>query len=137
MPVLFKMVLWIKSNKILASAGRRGIYDGVFGSIHQHWKHREVVKVLTKQKAFHHITYTARLLEVGSGGILVAVEKLRTSHAIIIYRGKNYARPLKPLNNLLSKREALQRSIEIQRRGVITSIYFFIDSFSSVSCNIP
>lgn len=107
----------------MASAGRRGIYDGVFGSIHQHWKHREVVKVLTKQKGFHHITGTARLLEVESGGILVAVEKLRTSHAIIIYRGKNYARPLKPLNNLLSKREALQRSIEIQRRGVLTSIY--------------
>ncbi|RZS21151.1 hypothetical protein BHM03_00053750, partial [Ensete ventricosum] len=120
----------------LGAAGRRGIYDGVFGSIHQHWKHREVVKVLTKQKAFCHITCTARLLEVGSGGILVAVEKLRTSHAIIIYRGKNYARPLKPLNSLLSKREALQRSIEIQRRGVITSIYFFIDSLSSVSCNI-
>ncbi|URD88134.1 hypothetical protein MUK42_26503 [Musa troglodytarum] len=106
----------LEMNEIIL-LGRRGIYDGVFGSIHQHWKHREVVKVLTKQKAFHHITYTARLLEVGSGGILVAVEKLRTSHAIIIYRGKNYARPLKPLNNLLSKREALQRSIEIQRRG--------------------
>ncbi|XP_064939462.1 chloroplastic group IIA intron splicing facilitator CRS1, chloroplastic-like isoform X1 [Musa acuminata AAA Group] len=106
----------LEMNEIIL-LGRRGIYDGVFGSIHQHWKHREVVKVLTKQKGFHHITGTARLLEVESGGILVAVEKLRTSHAIIIYRGKNYARPLKPLNNLLSKREALQRSIEIQRRG--------------------
>ncbi|XP_042383770.1 chloroplastic group IIA intron splicing facilitator CRS1, chloroplastic-like [Zingiber officinale] len=97
--------------------GRRGIYNGVIGSIHQHWKHREVVKVITKQKAKYQVNYSARLLEVECGGILVAVEKLRTSHAIIIYRGKNYARPLQLPDNILTKREALQRSIEIQRRG--------------------
>lgn len=103
--------------------GRRGIYDGVIGSIHQHWKHREVVKIITMQKSLQQVIHCAKLLEIESGGILVAVEKLRKGHAIIIYRGKNYARPLKLLpENLLTKRRALQRSIEIQRRG---SLKFF------------
>lgn len=71
------------------------------------------------QEVFQHVTYTARLLEIESGGILIAVQKLRRGHAIIIYRGKNYDRMLKPpLKNLLTKREALQKSIEVQRRGV-------------------
>lgn len=73
------------------------------------------------QKASQQITYTARLLEIESGGILVALEKLRRGHAIILYRGKNYSRRLKASpDNLFTKREALQRSIEIQRRGVTT-----------------
>uniref|UniRef100_A0A6V7QU08 CRM domain-containing protein n=1 Tax=Ananas comosus var. bracteatus TaxID=296719 RepID=A0A6V7QU08_ANACO len=100
--------------------GRRGIYDGVIGNIHQHWKHREVVKVITMQKGIRQIRYTASQLEIESGGTLIAVEKLRSSHAIIIYRGKNYRRPLKLLpDNLLTKKEALERSIEVQRRGVV------------------
>ncbi|XP_008797623.1 chloroplastic group IIA intron splicing facilitator CRS1, chloroplastic [Phoenix dactylifera] len=107
----------LKMDELLL-LGRRGIYDGVIGNIHQHWKHKEVVKVITKQQDFHQITYTAQLLEIESGGILVAIEKLRSTHAIILYRGKNYGRPLKLLpDNLLTKREAFQRSIEIQRRG--------------------
>ncbi|KOM28519.1 hypothetical protein LR48_Vigan549s007400 [Vigna angularis] len=32
--------------------GRRGIFDGVLEGLHQHWKHREVVKVITMQKLF-------------------------------------------------------------------------------------
>lgn len=73
------------------------------------------------QRAFSHVINTAKLLEIESGGILVAMEKLRKGHAIIIYRGKNYRRPMKLLpENLLTKREALRRSIEMQRRGVIT-----------------
>lgn len=73
------------------------------------------------QKAFSHVINTAKLLEIESGGILVAMEKLRKGHAIVIYRGKNYRRPMKLLpENLLTKREALRRSIEMQRRGVIT-----------------
>ncbi|KAK1298946.1 hypothetical protein QJS10_CPB14g00439 [Acorus calamus] len=103
--------------------GRRGVYDGVIGSIHQHWKHREVVKVITMQRDYSQIIQTARLLENESGGLLVAVEKLKRGHAIIIYRGKNYSRPLKFLpENLLTKREALQQSMEMQRRG---SLKFF------------
>lgn len=96
--------------------GRRGVYDGTIESIRQHWKHREIVKVITMQKALQQIEYTARLLEIESGGVLVAIEKLRTGHAIIIYRGKNYDRKSSP-KTLLTKRQALQRSIEIQRRG--------------------
>lgn len=79
------------------------------------------MKVVTMQRAFSHVINTAKLLEIESGGILVAMEKLRKGHAIIIYRGKNYRRPMKLLpENLLTKREALRRSIEMQRRGVIT-----------------
>lgn len=108
----------------LVLLGRRGIFDGVIEEIHQHWKHKEVVKVITKQNQARQIMYTANLLEVETGGILVAVEKLTTSHAIILYRGKNYRRPAKSsFSNLLTKREALRRSIEVQRRG---SMKYFV-----------
>ncbi|CAL4998261.1 unnamed protein product [Urochloa decumbens] len=102
----------------LVLLGRRGVFDGVIEEIHQHWKHKEVVKVITKQNQARQIMYTANLLEIETGGILIAVEKLTTSHAIILYRGKNYHRPAKSSSsNLLTKREALRKSIEIQRRG--------------------
>jgi RNA-binding protein YhbY len=108
--------------------GRRGIYDGVIGNVHQHWKHREVVKVITKQTRISQITYTAKLLELMTGGTLVAVEKVRSHHVIIIYRGKNYCRPIKLLpDNLLNKKEALRRSIEAQRLGV--SVLFLSSLF--------
>lgn len=86
------------------------------------------MKVITMQENFSQIMKTARLLETESGGILVSVEKLKRGHAILIYRGKNYQRPLKLLpSNLLTKRKALSRSIEIQRRGVI---FLFLSHFS-------
>ncbi|XP_008648227.1 chloroplastic group IIA intron splicing facilitator CRS1, chloroplastic isoform X2 [Zea mays] len=108
----------------LVLLGRRGIFDGVIEEIHQHWKHKEVVKVITKQNQTRQIMYAASLLEVETGGILIAVEKLTTSHAIILYRGKNYRRPAKSsFSNLLTKREALRRSIEVQRRG---SMKYFV-----------
>lgn len=107
-------------------AGRRGVYDGTIASMHQHWKHRELVKVITMQNAFLQVSYTAKQLEIESGGILVAVRQLRKGHVIILYRGKNYRRPLKLLpDNLLTKREALKKSIEVQRRGVIQQTSFF------------
>ena len=100
-------------------AGRRGIFDGVIEEIHQHWKHKEIVKVITKQNQAYQITCTSMLLEVETGGMLIATQKLTNSHAIILYRGKNYRRPTKSSpSNLLSKREALRRSVEVQRRGV-------------------
>ncbi|XP_038684037.1 chloroplastic group IIA intron splicing facilitator CRS1, chloroplastic [Tripterygium wilfordii] len=103
--------------------GRRGVFDGVIEGIHQHWKHKEVVKVITMQRLFADIIYSAKLLEVESGGIFVSVEKLKEGHAIIIYRGKNYRRPPKlPTQNLLSRRQALFRSLEMQRLG---SLKFF------------
>ncbi|KAK9041226.1 hypothetical protein V6N11_016337 [Hibiscus sabdariffa] len=117
---LRKMGLKLTSCLVL---GRRGVFDGVIEGLHQHWKHREVAKVITMQKAFIRVIYTAKLLVAESGGILVSVEKLKEGHAIIIYRGKNYRRPSNLMtSNLLTKREALQRSIELQRIG---SLKFF------------
>lgn len=100
------------------TSGRRGVFDGVLAGLHQHWKHREVVKVITMQKIFSHVIHTANLLEAESGGILVSVDKLKEGHAIIIYRGKNYRRPELVPQNLLNKRLALSRSLEMQRLGV-------------------
>ncbi|XP_076908025.1 chloroplastic group IIA intron splicing facilitator CRS1, chloroplastic-like isoform X2 [Bidens hawaiensis] len=116
---LRKMGLKMDSTLVL---GRRGVFDGVIEGLHQHWKHREVVKVVTMQRVFSRILYTAQCLEAESGGVLVSIDKLKLGYAIIIYRGKNYKRPLKFSRNLLSKREALQRSLEMQRIG---SLKFF------------
>ena len=104
---------------LLFPSGRRGVFDGVMEGLHQHWKHREVAKVITMQRLFHQVMYTAKFLEAESGGILVSVDKLKEGHAIIIYRGRNYRRPLKLISgNLLTKRKALHRSLEMQRIGV-------------------
>ncbi|KAL5809932.1 hypothetical protein ACOSQ4_026500 [Xanthoceras sorbifolium] len=112
--------LKMNSNLLL---GRRGIFDGVIEGLHQHWKHREVVKVITMQRLFVQVLYTAKWLVAESGGVLVSVEKLKEGHAIIIFRGKNYRRPIKlKADNLLTKRKALQRSLEMQRLG---SLKFF------------
>lgn len=108
-------ILLIKKCWIL---GRRGVFDGVIEGMHQHWKHREIVKVVTMQRVFSRVLYTSQCLEAESGGILVSIEKLKLGYGIIIYRGKNYKRPLKISRNLLSKREALQKSLELQRIGV-------------------
>lgn len=65
----------------------------------------------------------AQTLEAESGGILIAVERVNKSYAIIVYRGKNYSVPvcLRP-QTLLNKRQALKRSIEAQRREVKLSL---------------
>ncbi|XLS91530.1 hypothetical protein HN51_067538 [Arachis hypogaea] len=39
------------------------IFDGVLEGLHQHWKHREVVKVITKQRLISRVIYTAKMLE--------------------------------------------------------------------------
>lgn len=89
--------------------------------MHLHWKYRELVKIISGEKSIDEVHATARTLESESGGILVAVERVRKGHAIIVYRGKNYKRPatLRP-QTLLNKREALKRSIEAQRREAST-----------------
>ncbi|KAL3527032.1 hypothetical protein ACH5RR_011688 [Cinchona calisaya] len=102
--------------------GRRGVFNGVIESMHQHWKHREIVKVITMQRMFSQVVYTAKFLQVESGGVLVSIDKLKEGHSIIIYRGKNYRRPKLVALNLPSKREALSRSLEMQRIG---SLKFF------------
>ncbi|GFP97430.1 chloroplastic group iia intron splicing facilitator crs1 chloroplastic [Phtheirospermum japonicum] len=116
---LREMGLKIDSSLVL---GRRGVYDGVIEGMHQHWKHREIVKVITMQKNFSQVMHTAKCVEAESGGTLVSIVKLKEGHAIIVYRGKNYKRPKTAAINLLNKREALSRSLEIQRLG---SLKFF------------
>lgn len=97
--------------------GRRGVFDGTVENMHLHWKYRELVKIICGERSIEEVHARARTLEAESGGILVAVERISKGYAIIVYRGKNYKRPssLRP-QTLLSKREALKRSIAAQRR---------------------
>ncbi|MCO5569754.1 hypothetical protein L7F22_023469 [Adiantum nelumboides] len=97
--------------------GRRGVFDGVVENMHLHWKHRELVKLIVKERDPVQLQKTARLLEYESGGVLIAVESTSKGQAIIVYRGKNYQRPenLRP-QSLLNKKKALERSLEMQRR---------------------
>jgi hypothetical protein len=87
--------------------------------MHLHWKYRELVKIICNENSIESAYQVAQTLESESGGILVAVERVSKGYAIIVYRGKNYIRPanLRP-QTLLTKREALKRSIEEQRREV-------------------
>ncbi|XP_010265125.1 PREDICTED: CRM-domain containing factor CFM3, chloroplastic/mitochondrial [Nelumbo nucifera] len=101
--------------------GIRGVFDGVIENMHLHWKHRELVKLISKQKTLSFVEDTARLLEYESGGILVAIERVPKGYALIYYRGKNYQRPisLRP-RNLLTKAKALKRSVAMQRHEALS-----------------
>ncbi|KAL5751331.1 hypothetical protein ACOSP7_025934 [Xanthoceras sorbifolium] len=101
--------------------GIRGVFDGVIENMHLHWKHRELVKLISKQKTLAFVEDMARLLEFESGGILVAIERVPKGFAIIYYRGKNYRRPisLRP-RNLLTKAKALKRSVAMQRHEALS-----------------
>ncbi|KAG0459709.1 hypothetical protein HPP92_022837 [Vanilla planifolia] len=68
--------------------GIRGVFDGVIENMHLHWKHRELVKLISKQKTLSFVEDTARLLEYESGGVLVAIERVSKGFALIYYRGK-------------------------------------------------
>ncbi|KAL1211310.1 CRM-domain containing factor CFM2 [Cardamine amara subsp. amara] len=97
--------------------GRRGVFDGTIENMHLHWKYRELVKIICNEHSIEAAHEVAEILEAESGGILVAVEMVSKGYAIIVYRGKNYERPqcLRP-QTLLSRREALKRSVEAQCR---------------------
>lgn len=99
--------------------GIRGVFDGVIENMHLHWKHRELVKLISKQKTLAFVEDTAKLLEYESGGVLVAIERVPKGFALIYYRGKNYRRPIsiRP-RNLLTKAKALKRSVAMQRHEV-------------------
>lgn len=103
----------------LCISGVRGVFDGVIENMHLHWKHREVVKLISKQKTLSFVEETARLLAYESGGILVAIERVPKGYALIFYRGKNYRRPIniRP-RNLLTKAKALKRAVAMQRHEV-------------------
>ncbi|XP_022749936.1 CRM-domain containing factor CFM3, chloroplastic/mitochondrial isoform X1 [Durio zibethinus] len=100
--------------------GRRGVYDGTIENMHLHWKYRELVKIIVKGESFAQVKHIAISLEAESGGVLVSLDKTTKGYAIIIYRGKNYLRPcvLRP-KNLLTKRQALAHSVELQRREAL------------------
>ncbi|CAN0901295.1 CRM-domain containing factor CFM3, chloroplastic/mitochondrial [Linum grandiflorum] len=87
--------------------------------MHLHWKYNELVKIIVSGKNAKQVKHIAISVEAESGGVLVSVDRLPKGYAIIVYRGKNYERPLamRP-KNLLSRRRALARSIELQRREV-------------------
>ncbi|MBA0857139.1 hypothetical protein Goshw_007947 [Gossypium schwendimanii] len=103
--------------EIVDPRGRRGVFDGTVENMHLHWKYRELVKIISKETNVEAVHQEAQILEAESGGILVAVERVSKGYAIIFYRGKNYERPtcLRP-QTLLTKREAMKRSLEEQRR---------------------
>lgn len=89
--------------------------------MHLHWKYRELVKLIVKRKNLSQVRHIAVSLEAESGGVLVSVDKTAEGYVIIVYRGKNYQSPVtfRP-RNLLTKRQALARSVELQRREVIS-----------------
>ncbi|XP_058112100.1 CRM-domain containing factor CFM2, chloroplastic isoform X2 [Magnolia sinica] len=111
--MLRKVGLRMKAFLLL---GRRGVFDGTIENMHLHWKYRELVKIICKDRCIEDVHIVAQTLEAESGGILVAVERVNKGHAIIVYRGKNYQRPadLRP-RTLLNKRLAMKRSLEAQR----------------------
>lgn len=88
-------------------------------NMHLHWKYRELVKIIVKAQNIEEVKDIALALEAESGGVLVSVDKISKGYAIIVFRGRDYKRPplLRP-TNLLTKRKALARSIELQRRQV-------------------
>ncbi|EPS65975.1 hypothetical protein M569_08800, partial [Genlisea aurea] len=96
--------------------GRRGVFDGTVENMHLHWKYRELVKIIVKAPKIEEAKTIALALEAESGGVLVSLDKISKGFAIIVYRGRDYKRPplLRP-KNLLTKRKALARSIELQR----------------------
>lgn len=88
--------------------------------MHLHWKHRELVKLIVRGRSFQQVKHIAISLEAESGGVLISLDNSPKGYVIIVYRGKNYQRPnmMRP-RNLLTRRQALARSIELQRREVI------------------
>lgn len=104
---------------VISVPGKRGVYDGTIENMHLHWKYRELVKIIVKGKSLAQVKHIAISLEAESGGVLVSLDRTTKGYAIIVYRGKNYLRPgvLRP-TNLLTRRQALARSIELQRREV-------------------
>ncbi|KAF8051787.1 hypothetical protein N665_1665s0004 [Sinapis alba] len=100
--------------------GRREVYDGTIENMHLHWKHRELVKIIVRGKSLPQVKHIAISLEAESEGVLVSVDNTLKGYAIILYRGKNYQMPfrLRP-SNLLTRKKAFARSIELQRREAL------------------
>lgn len=115
-------------------SGRCGVFDGTIENMHLHWKYWELVKKIVKAKTFERVKKIALALEAESGGVLVSVDKVSKGYSVIVYRGKDYQRPstLRP-KNLLTKRKALARSIELQRHEVCIQTLILQYQFSCTS----
>ncbi|XP_058757802.1 CRM-domain containing factor CFM3, chloroplastic/mitochondrial-like [Vicia villosa] len=102
--------------KVYLQLGTRVVFDGVIENMHLHWRHRELVKLITREKNLAFVEEIAGLLEYKSGGILAAIDRLPKGFSLIYYRGKSYRRPitLRPRNPLM-KAKALQCSTSMQR----------------------
>ncbi|XP_042051021.1 CRM-domain containing factor CFM3, chloroplastic/mitochondrial-like [Salvia splendens] len=100
--------------------GRREVFRGTIENMHLHWRYRELVKILVERKTYAQVRHIAISLEAESGGVLVSVERTPKGCVILVYRGKNYRPPpaIRP-QNLLTKRQAFARSIELQRREAL------------------
>ncbi|KVH88752.1 hypothetical protein Ccrd_025816 [Cynara cardunculus var. scolymus] len=98
----------------------RFMFRKLVENMHLHWKYRELVKIIIKTTDFEEVKNIALSLESESNGVLVSVDKVSKGYAIIVFRGKDYSRPssLRP-KNLLTKRKALERSIELQRHEAL------------------
>ena len=111
---------------IVPTLGRRRVFDGTVENIHLHWKYYELVKIVVNARTFDQVRKIALALEAESGSVLVSVEKIsRKKFAIVVFRGKDYQRPktLRP-KNLLTKRKAWARSIELQRQELSSNLKF-------------
>ncbi|KAJ7954778.1 Chloroplastic group IIA intron splicing facilitator CRS1, chloroplastic [Quillaja saponaria] len=118
--------------------GRRGVFDGTVENMHLHWKYRELIKIIVKAKTFEQVKKVALALEAESGGVLVSVDKISKGYAVIVFRGKDYQRPstLRP-KNLLTKRKALARSIELQRHeALLNHISVLQSKVDKIRCQI-
>ncbi|XP_075476272.1 CRM-domain containing factor CFM3A, chloroplastic/mitochondrial [Primulina tabacum] len=100
--------------------GRRGVFAGTVENMHLHWKYRELIKLIVKVPNVEEVKKIALALEAESGGVLVSVDKISKGYAVVVFRGRDYKRPslLRP-KNLLTKRKALARSIELQRHQAL------------------
>ncbi|XP_042461678.1 CRM-domain containing factor CFM3, chloroplastic/mitochondrial-like isoform X2 [Zingiber officinale] len=100
--------------------GRRGIFGGTVENMHLNWKNNQLVKILVKGKSFQQVKHIAISLEAESGGVLISLDNTTKGYAIVFFRGKNYQRPriIRP-KHLLTRRQALTHSIELQRREAL------------------
>lgn len=78
--------------------------------MHLHWRHRELVKLITREKTVAFVEEIAGLLEYKSGGILVAIDRVPKGFSLIYHRGKSYRWPI-----ALRRRKTLQRSTSMQQ----------------------
>jgi hypothetical protein len=110
------------------------VFGGIIENMHLNWKWRELVKIIVKKSYFMYrdkdeVEKIARMLETESGGVLVGICPIPVGVAIIVYRGKDYQRPIDGISpqgqpnglrppGLLTKRQAWQRFNQKRRKLV-------------------